>query len=64
MYNMTQFEGEVELDESLFGRKKKYNKGEPKGHRIWIFGIIHRESNKLILFSVSHRDADTLIPII
>lgn len=64
MYNMTQFEGEVELDESLFGRKIKYNKGEPKGHRIWIFGIIHRESNKLILYPVNQRNADTLIPII
>ena len=64
MYNMTQFEGEVEIDESLFGRKIKYNKGEPKGHRIWIFGIIHRQSNKLIIYPVNDRSADTLIPII
>ena len=42
---MTQFEGEVKIDERLFGRKIKYNKREPKGHRIWSFGIIHRESN-------------------
>ena len=33
MYNiMTQFEGEIELDESLLGRKVNYNKGDPKGY--------------------------------
>lgn len=64
MYNMTQFDGDVEIDESLFGRKIKYNRGEPKGHRIWIFGIVERASNKLILYPVDKRDAQTLIPII
>lgn len=63
-YNFTQFQGDVEIDESLFGRKIKYNRGEPKGHRIWIFGIIHRESNKLIIYPVDNRDANTLIPLI
>ena len=63
-YNMTMFEGDVEIDESLFGRKIKYNKGEPKGHRIWIFGIIERSSNTLIIYPVDKRDAATLVPII
>ena len=58
------FEGDVEIDESLFGRKIKYNKGEPKGHRIWIFGMIERSSNTLIIYPVDKRDAATLIPII
>ena len=36
---MTQFEGEVKIDESLFGRKIKYNKREHKGHRIWFLAL-------------------------
>ena len=63
-YGMTMFEGDVESDESLFGRKIKYNKGEPRGHKIWIFDIIHRESNTLLLYPVDKRDSDTLIPLI
>ena len=63
-YNMMNFEGEVEIDESLFGRKVKYNKGQPRGHRIWIFGIVERASNKIILYPVDNRSADTLIPLI
>ena len=31
------FDGDVEIDESLFGRKLKYNRGNPTGTRIWIF---------------------------
>ena len=63
-YPMTTFDGDVEIDESLFGRKIKYNKGEPKGHRIWIFGKIERSSNALILYPFDKRDADTLISLI
>ena len=43
-YKTLKFTGEVEIDESLFGRKIKYNKGQPRGNRIWIFGLI--EGNK------------------
>ena len=63
-YNMMNFEGEVEIDKSLFGRKVKYNKGQPRGHRIWIFGIVERASNKIILYPVDNRNAETLVPII
>ena len=63
-YNMMNFEGEVEIDASLFGRKVKYNKGQPRGHRIWIFGIVERASNKIILYPVDNRNAETLVPII
>ena len=61
---MTTFEGDVKIDESLFGRKVKYNKGEPKEHRIWLFGIVHRESNITYHYPVDNRDAATLIPLI
>lgn len=63
-YQNVTLEGEIEIDESLFGRKIKYNRGNPTGTRIWIFGMVERASNKLILYPVDDRSAQTLIPII
>ena len=62
-YSMTTFEGGVELNESLFGGKV-YHKGEPKGHRIWIFSIVERSSNALILYRVDNRNVETLVSLI
>ena len=56
--------GNIELDESVFGRKVKYNRGNPRGQKIWIFGMIDRVANNLILYPVDKRDANTLIPLI
>ena len=59
------FEGDVEIDESLFGRRCKYHHGNPHvGLKVWIFGVVERSSNRLLLFPVDQRDAETLIPII
>ena len=63
-YQTLKFDTEVEIDESLFGRKIKYNRGRPTGQKIWIFGIVERSSNLLVLYPVDNRDAATLIPII
>ena len=57
--------GEIEIDESLFGRKIKYHRGNPHpGLRIWIFGLVERKSNTIILYPVGDRSKDTLIPLI
>ena len=32
--------GEVEIDESLFGRRCKYHKGDHRGQKVWILGIV------------------------
>ena len=57
--------GEVEIDESLFGRKMKYHRGNPRpGLRVWIFGMVERQSNTVILYPVGDRTKDTLIPLI
>jgi hypothetical protein len=56
--------GCVEIDESLFGRRVKHHRGEPRGTRVWIVGIVERETNFLKLFPVDKRDAATLIPLI
>ena len=63
-YSEMKFSNEVEIDESLFGRKIKYNRGKPCGQKIWIFGIIERKSNLLVMYPVNNRNADTLIPLI
>ena len=57
--------GEIQIDESLFGRKVKYHKGNAtKGMRVWIFGMIEVNSNKLIIYPVKDRTKETLIPLI
>ena len=63
-YENLKFSSDVEIDESLFGRKIKYNKGRPGGTKIWIFGIVERNSNMLVLYPVDNRNAETLIPLI
>ena len=57
--------GVLEIDESLFVRTVKYHKGNPKGrNKIWILGLIARESGTLLLFPVDKRDSKTLLVII
>ena len=57
--------GQVEIDESLFGRKIKYNRGNrSKGLRIWVFGLVERDSNTILLYPVSDRKETTLLPLI
>ena len=57
--------GVVEIDESLFGRRVKYHKGNPnKGMKVWIFGLVDREANNVILYPVSDRTRETLLPLI
>lgn len=52
----------VEIDESVFGRRK-YNRGKRVNGQ-WIFGMIERESGRVILIPVENRSRETLLPII
>ncbi|XP_060084565.1 uncharacterized protein LOC132563829 [Ylistrum balloti] len=64
-YQNIKLEGIVEIDESLFGKKCKYNRGyRQSGVRVWIVGLVERASNKLVLYPVSDRTAETLETII
>jgi len=64
MLQEIKFRGIVEIDESLFGRKIKYHRGAKKNKQIWIFGLVERETNRLLLFPVEDRSEATLVPII
>ena len=57
-------DGDVEIDERLFGRTVKYNRGNPTTTRIWIFAMVQRSINKIVMFLVDNRDVPTLIPLI
>ena len=59
------FDGIVEIDESLFGRKIKYHRGDPRGQqRIWVVGLVERSSGRAIYYPVADRSAATLLSII
>lgn len=53
----------VEIDESLFGKKRKYNRGAPT-RQCWVFGLVQRNSRKLVLEIVEDRRNSTLHPIL
>ncbi|XP_072180092.1 uncharacterized protein [Diadema setosum] len=57
--------GHVEIDESLFGRRRcKFHRGDPRGQKIWILGMVERSTNRIILYPVDSRNENTLIPLI
>ena len=45
-------------------RRTKYHRGPPMGMKVWVFGLIERGSNRLVVYPVQRRDKHTLIPII
>ena len=60
-----EFTGDIEIDESLFGRCVKYHRGNPhKGLKVWVFGMVERASNRILLYPVNDRKKETLIPLI
>ncbi len=50
----------VEIDESLFQGKRKYNVGRVMPDRPWVFGAIDRISKKVSLAVVTDRTRATL----
>ena len=53
----------IEIDESLFGKKRKYHRGTGR-QDTWIFGMVERGKRDIILRQVNDRTKDTLIPLI
>ena len=53
----------VEIDESMFGKKRKYNRGRSR-KQCWVFGMVERGSDNVLLKVVENRKKETLLPII
>ena len=46
----------LNLMKAFFGRRCKFNRGNPNpGHKIWIFGMVERSTNRLIIYPVDRR---------
>ena len=56
-------EMEVQIDESIFGKSRKYNRGKAFKQQ-WVFGISEAKSHKCMLCVVHDRSAETLCKII
>ena len=54
---------ELQIDESVFGKKCKYNRGKPHNN-YWIFGISDSKNHKCLLKIVENRSEETLMGII
>ena len=50
---------ELQIDESLLGKKRKYNKGKYFQQQ-WVFGISNQKKHKCFLQVVTERSKDTL----
>ena len=53
----------IEIDESCFSKKQKYNRGRFFKHQ-WVFGMVDRVTGAMKMFEVPDRKRDTLIAII
>lgn len=55
----------VQIDESMFGGKMKYNIGNHHIHKkSWVIGIVEEITNRCVLWCVQCRDRETLFNII
>ena len=55
----------MEIDESKYGRKRKYNRGAVRNKDDpWVFGMIERVKSRVFIFSVEDRKRQTLQPFI
>jgi hypothetical protein len=59
-----QLSGTIEVDESIFGRRRKYNRGVNSASQVWIVGLIERDTNRIILDMYPVDDQETLETII
>ena len=62
-FNKGNLQTELQIDESIFGKKRKYNRGK-NFQRFWIFGISDAENHKVHIEIVETRDRETLQNII
>jgi hypothetical protein len=55
----------VQIDESLFGGRRKFNRGDHQKHKKgWVFGMVQERTNRCVFWMVKRRDRKTLVSII
>lgn len=55
----------VQIDESLFGGRCKYHRGDHSQHmQSWVFGMVEEETRLCVFWTVDNRNAATLTSII
>lgn len=55
----------VQIDESLFGGRRKYNLGNHFKHiKSWVFGMVEENTGRCVLWAVRRRNRETLTNII
>ena len=57
------FSGEIEVDESYFGGRRKGKRGRGAAGKVPVFGLLKR-GGKVYTKIIAHAEADTLMPII
>ena len=50
----------MEIDESMFGNKRKYNCGSVSEGQ-WVFGMVERDTGRSLVFRVPGRQRETLV---
>ena len=54
----------IQLDESKWGGKRKYNNGRMVHEGFWVFGAIDTVTKKVAIFKVADRKETTLMALI
>lgn len=50
----------VEIDESMFGNKQKYNRGRVSEGQ-WVFGMVERDAGQSLFFRIPDHQQETLV---
>jgi hypothetical protein len=58
------FSGNCQIDESMFGKKRKYNRGAGGKPQSWVFGAQDEKTQICVFWPVERRGAVNLTPII
>ena len=62
-FNIGLVKSELQIDESIFGKKRKYHRGK-NFKRFWVFGISNPDEHQIHIEIAFSRDRDTLEKII
>jgi transposase-like protein len=57
--------GAVQIDESMFGGRCKYHRGDHAKHQqSWVLGLVEENTGLCVFWAVDNRTKETLVPLI